>query len=70
MSSGTASAKASPSVSKQIVGAILFIFSLFFLMLALGIGVVGRQLTATARLVCFVGAIISILVGLLNFGVL
>ena len=69
MSSGTASAKASPSVSKQIVGAILFIFSLFFLMLALGIGF-GRNLTVTARLVCFVGAIINILVGLLNFGVL
>ena len=49
---------------------LVFIFSLFFLTLALGIGVVGRRLTAAARLVCFVGAIISILVGLLNFGVL
>lgn len=69
MSSGAASAKASSSASVA-VGVFLFIFSLFLLTLALGIGQISRSLPPTARLVCFVGAIISILVGLLNFGVL
>ena len=70
MSSDTASAKASSSVTKQIAGVFLFICSFLFLTLATGFGRMAGVLSPTARLVCFVGAIISILVGLLNFGVL
>lgn len=73
MSSGAASAKASPSVTKQIVGVFFFICSLFFLTLALGIGALGGQhfvLSPASRLICFVGAIFCTLLGLLNFGVL
>lgn len=63
------SRQASSSATKQFYGVVLFICSLFFLTLALGIGA-GVKLSSTIRLASFIAAIICILVGLWEFGIL